>query len=942
MRRASFGWVFGIALSSLVVTRAAWAERPTTPLSEGLEALRVSDYERAVERLERVVGSSAPEAKLALARVALERGNFALAEHHARLAANAPSLAMKAASLRASCLLAQGKTKEAIALLSSHAGGKGADARRIRLQLGEALIGAGRRDEASDPLRELIEEYNDGAIAPTDAEGLALAGRAAFLLRSPKDANTLFKESERADKTRVETLLWEAELFLDKYDPGHAAEVTREALAIAPKRADARVMMARIRLEQALDFDGASKLLDEAVSICPRHPGALAVRASMALRDMDIASADRWIKEGLSEQPTHLELLSLAAASRFLEDDARGFAAKKREVFALNRDFSPFFGIVGELAEWEHRYDDIVGFMQEATKLDPEDAKAWAILGLTQMRAGDEAGGLASIRTAWKKDRFNVRVYNTLNLYEKTIPTQYEEKPGSMFSVRYPKDERAVLERYVPRLLRDAWSSMTTRYGFTPRVPVHVELYGSREHFSVRTSGLPNIGIQGVCFGSTLAAMSPGAEPFNWGNVVWHELGHVFAIQLSKNHVPRWFTEGLSEYETVARRPEWGRSLDLDLYRAISQRRLPGAVEMNRAFSRVKEPGDVSTAYYAASQRVIWTVERFGMRAVTEALQLWGKGLKTSDVIAKAFGLSAEAYDEAYRTWQLARLSRYEAQYVFLRPSMDLEAAEQAAKATPNDPLARVDAAWALLRAGKIAEAKRELDAALALEPSMADAQFLAAKIALGRKENALALAHLEAMRQANHDGYAVRLMLAELAERQGDKAAAVQHLEAARRLDPSQVEPLKRLFEFAQAGVLAAGVTSREAASLELLRAITKLDAHDQTSWTRLLEKLVAAKAWPEARRVGESVVFVDVMSGAAHVLYGKALRATGASAEAIFELETALLTGLEGKPRAEALGLLAQTLASEKRSTEAAKRRAEALAIDPENAEARAVRLP
>ena len=101
---------------------------------------------------------------------------------------------------------------------------------------------------------------------------------------------------------------------------------------------------------------------------------------------------------------------------------------------------------------------------------------------------------------------------------------------------------------------------MKVHYMFAPTVPVHVEMYASREHFSVRTSGLPNIGIQGVCFGHVVAAMSPDSEPFNWGNVLWHELGHVFAIQLSKNHVPRWFTEGLSEYETMIRRPEWQRA----------------------------------------------------------------------------------------------------------------------------------------------------------------------------------------------------------------------------------------------------------------------------------------------------------------------------------------------------------------------------------------------
>jgi hypothetical protein len=102
-------------------------------------------------------------------------------------------------------------------------------------------------------------------------------------------------------------------------------------------------------------------------------------------------------------------------------------------------------------------------------------------------------------------------------------------------------------------MLGEAWGAMKVHYMFAPTTPVQVELYANREQFSVRTSGLPNIGIEGVCFGHVVAAMSPKSEPFNWGNVLWHELGHVFAIQLSKNHVPRWFTEGLSEYETMIR-----------------------------------------------------------------------------------------------------------------------------------------------------------------------------------------------------------------------------------------------------------------------------------------------------------------------------------------------------------------------------------------------------
>ena len=170
-------------------------------------------------------------------------------------------------------------------------------------------------------------------------------------------------------------------------------------------------------------------------------------------------------------------------------------------------------------------------------------------------------------------------------LYEQRIPQQYEGAQEGIFKIRYAKDEKPD-----PRALRAAHARRGVGLD-EDALRLRADDAGARralrerEHFSVRTSGLPNIGIQGVCFGHVVAAMSPKSEPFNWGNVLWHELGHVFAIQLSKNHVPRWFTEGLSEYETIIRRPEWQRELDPELYVALKGNRLPGAVDMNRAFT---------------------------------------------------------------------------------------------------------------------------------------------------------------------------------------------------------------------------------------------------------------------------------------------------------------------------------------------------------------------
>jgi cellulose synthase operon protein C len=924
-------------LAALVVSTALADAQPapTGPLAQGLTSLERTDYAAAEKQLSSVKGADEPQAKVALSRVMLETGRFDDADRYAQAAIASASTRVAGTVAKARVLAARGRSADAIKLLTGVKTTKGADGRAARLLLGELLIESGKRDDADEPLKAIIEEYNDGGITAQDAAGLASVGRAAYLLRSPKDANQAFMESERVDKKRVETLLWRAGLFLEKYDPGHAEETAREALELAPKLAHAYVLMARVKLEQTLDFDEAERLVKKALEVNPKLPDAFAVRAGLALRDMDLAGADKAIAEGLATNPNHLELLSLRAATRFLDDDKPGFEAAKAEVFKRNAQYARFYDVVSEYAEWEHRYDDIVAMMKEATKLDPDDGKAWAQLGLTQMRSGDEDAGLEALQKAWRKDKFNVRVFNTLNLYEKQIATQYETVPDGVFKFRYAKDEKPILERYVPRLMGEAFASMKARYAYVPSVPVQIELYGSREQFSVRTGGLPNIGIQGVCFGRVVAAISPKAEPANWGQVLWHELGHVFAIQMSKNHVPRWFTEGLSEYETIARRPEWSRELDAELYLALQRKTLPGAVDMNRAFTHASDAGDMTVAYYASSQMLVWTVERFGMGKVVAALKLWGQGKKTPDVIRGAFGLSPADYDAQFRAWMLQRLSRYKGQYIFAPKPKSLDAAKAAVAASPKDAGAQVDLALASIRARKGDDAKAALAAALALDPKNADALFVSAKMAIGQSKAADAVKHLDTMRANGHDGYQVRMLLADLADEQKDKAGSRLHLESAWRLDPSQAEALKGLVDLAVA-------EKRDDDALDALRKLAPLEQHDRKVWAMLLERLIDRKLWEEARTVGEAAVYVDVTGGAAHMGYARALSALGAHDKAAFEAETASLCKMEKKDVAAAHVLAASSLLALKKNKEAAAHRDEALRIAPDDAAAKALKIP
>src|SRR5205807_2066961 len=136
-----------------------------------------------------------PAAFLALARVLFEQGRFAEADRFAaQAAANGGAQRTVALAVRGEILAAQGKVDDAIKLLDPSKDAPGVGGRRVRLELGELLIRAGRRADAEPVLLKFAEEYGNDQIPSSDAEGLAMVGRAMHVLRHVKDANRAYNE----------------------------------------------------------------------------------------------------------------------------------------------------------------------------------------------------------------------------------------------------------------------------------------------------------------------------------------------------------------------------------------------------------------------------------------------------------------------------------------------------------------------------------------------------------------------------------------------------------------------------------------------------------------------------------------------------------------------------------------------------------------------------
>ena len=884
----------------LLSSRSVLAEEAALTEAQGL--LARAEYDEAEKVLTRVVDKE--DAALARAELRLRTGQYEDAVKLAIVAEADRKLNVRAVTLRAEALLEMGKADDAEKALRSVEGE--ALARRARLLLGQLLIDQGKRKDARKPLMTIIDDYNSDAINERDVEGLGYTGRALHLMRSYEEAKQAFGEAERAasKKPPVELAVWSAELFMEKYNFKDAGALLKMAENAAPGDPRVHILRARLGLEDSLDFASATKDADRALAVNPHFAAAHAIKAGLALRDLDTEAADRSVGEGLAVKPNDLQLLSLKATSRYLADDLAGFKAVEADVLARNPEFSRFYRIVSEYAEWEHRYDDIIEFTKTALTVDPKDGYAEAQLGLNLIRAGREPEGVAALATAIKRDPFNVRAFNTLNLYEKTIPVDYVTVDGTPFRLRYAKSEKAILERYVPQLLEEAWGSMVKRYGFTPTTPISVELYADPEDFSIRTSGLPNVGIQGVCFGKSLAFLSPQAGEFNWGILLWHELGHVFAIQQSKAHVPRWYTEGLSEYETIIRRPEWRREEEQALLRGIAAGKLPTVVGFNRAFTHVEEVEDVLMAYFAASQIVLYIVETYGWDKTVSALPLWASGKRTPEVMRTAFGVDPEALDKGYRAWLDKRYASYKTQFRPNAQAPSLPEAEAAVKASPNDARKVVELAIASVRAGNDEAARKLFKDALVIDPKNGDAMYFLADLSLDepnletKARAANAIGWLDKLTAAGRDGYSVAVKRSDILYATEDYKGARDALDRAAAFDPTEATPHETRAKMERKA-------ANGLAEIDALKAYTKIKEHDREAYLRLLTLLVERQRWEEARAVAESAIYVDVANPELHRLYARTLANLGMRTQAIYEYNSAIIAGA---PPEMAVGIYAE----------------------------------
>jgi tetratricopeptide (TPR) repeat protein len=426
-------------------------------------------------------------------------------------------------------------------------------------------------------------------------------------------------------------------LFLERFNGAEAAKLFEEALQIKKDHAGALLGLALVAAE---DFEGkAVELAQEALVADPKLTEARVLLARLALEDNDPARAAEEADKALAISPDALDAMAIHAAIDLLNDQPDSPSMSK--ILAKNPRYGQAYALVGHFFILNRRYEEGIAYYRKALDLEPDLWSARSQLGINLMRLGFVDEARTELEQSYSHHYRDAATVNTLRLLDSYKNFITYQTPATILKLH--TKEAALLRPYFESELERALATYERKYGLKLDRPVQVEVYPDHEDFAVRTMGMPGLGALGVTFGS---GRKPGS--FHWASTMWHELSHVYVLTATHHRVPRWFTEGMAVYEETAVSPEWGDRLDPTVIAAIKQKKLLPVAELDRGFVHPTYPTQVVVSYFQAGRICGFIAHEWSYDKLLAMMHDFASNTTTAEVIEKELGMKPEEFDKKF------------------------------------------------------------------------------------------------------------------------------------------------------------------------------------------------------------------------------------------------------------------------------------------------------
>jgi tetratricopeptide (TPR) repeat protein len=538
--------------------------------------------------------------------------------------------------LQAQTLFTLGQYQEA-ELVVCNALARSAGSVRLRLLGMDTANFAGQPKLAQTRLREINELVSARSWAYRDPVDIIALGRVALLLGVDAKSvlERLYQLAQKADPSLRDTWLASGDLALEKNDYALAAKTYSEGLKKAPDDADTLYGLARAYQPSARGK--MLELLQTALEKNEHHIPSLLLLVDHSVDAEEYEAAEKLIARALKVNPHHPLAWAYRTVLAHLRNDAAGETAARGKALQHWTTNPEVDYLIGTKLAQKYRFAEGAAYQRRSLAFKPDFLPAQIQLAEDLLRLGEEAEGWKLAETVHQRDGYDVTAYNLHSLHG--TMQKFQTLTNADFVLRMSPAEAALYGGRALALLDRAKNRLTEKYGIELAAPTFIEIFPEQKDFAVRTFGMPdNPGFLGVCFGRVVTANSPasqGGSPANWEAVLWHEFCHVVTLQMTKNKMPRWLSEGISVYEELQANPSWGQTMNPRYREMVLGDDLKPVSELSSAFLSPKSDLHVQFAYYQSSLVIEYLVSQFGFEKLKAILRDLGEGVNINDAIPK-------------------------------------------------------------------------------------------------------------------------------------------------------------------------------------------------------------------------------------------------------------------------------------------------------------------
>lgn len=598
-------WKTGIFLGGLLLVFLLQFTAQADDLDDAKEQFSTGDYTKCVETLEQAIkdGARGEERQVLLSKALLTLGRYPDA-----LTAITNALRRERSSIQ------------------------------LRWQAREVFLASGQPDAAKDMADEVVQRVAADPRSYRDPADLIIFAQAALLKQAdPKKVlDQILGAALKANPKLVDVYLVSGNLALDKHDYDLAAKKFEQGLKEVPHDPELNFGLARAYEPSHTALMVAS--LEAVLQRNSNHVGSLLLLTDHAIDAEDYPGAEKILDQIKEINPWHPDAWAYRAVIAHLQNQSDAEKSARETGLKFWPENPRVDYLIGLKLSQKYRFAEGAARQRQALEFDSNYLPARGQLAHDLLRLGDEEEGWELAHEVHKQDGYDVEAFNVVNLHD--TMNKFATLTNRDFLVRMGTNEAALYGSRVLDLLERARSNLCAKYDIELKRPTIIEIFPNQKDFAVRTFGMPgNSGYLGVCFGSVVTANSPAVQhshPVNWQAVLWHEFCHVVTLQMTKNKMPRWLSEGISVHEELQANPSWGQHMTPRYREMILGGELTPLSKLSGAFMSPESEMHLQFAYYESALVVEFLVQRYGTEKLRLILRDLGEGMEINEAIAKS------------------------------------------------------------------------------------------------------------------------------------------------------------------------------------------------------------------------------------------------------------------------------------------------------------------